>query len=515
MANKSIVMSKLRRLLQLHNQGKSKLFISKYLDLSRNTVDKYLAILKITGKPVEDLLLLDDIGLEKIFVKKPVKTPSDKLKKLHAFFPYMDKQLKKTGVTKMMMWKEYLKKHPDGFMSSQFCDYYMRWSKQSNPVMHMNHKAGDKMFVDYAGKTLKIVDKQTGEVTDLQFFVAVLGSSQYTYAEASMSQNKEDFVSSVENALHYFNGVPAAIVPDNLKSAVTKSNRYEPILNETFLDFAEHYNTTVLPARAYKPRDKSLAEGAVKILYTRIYSVINKNTYYSLKELNRAVWQELERHNNAKFSGRAYSRKDLFDEIERGELAPLPLTRYEIKQQSFVTVMQNGHVCLGADKHYYSVPYQYIRKKVKILYSSSQVEVYYKYNRIAIHKRIKRPYSYTTTPDHMASTHKFITEWTPQRFINWAESIDENTKQLIINILDKKQHPEQAYKSCMGVLSLEKKVGKKRLANACKRALEYDIHNYKIVKNILEKGLDHNQEDQSNPDHIPSHNNIRGNNYYQ
>ena len=305
------------------------------------------------------------------------------------------------------------------------------------------------------------------------------------------------------------------IVPDNLKSAVTKSNRYEPTLNETFLDFAEHYNTTILPARAYKPRDKSLVEGAVKILYTRIYSVITKGTYYSLQELNRAIWEALGKHNSTKFSGRSYTRLDLFNEVEKKELVPLPQSRYEIKQQSYVTVMQNGHVCLGADKHYYSVPYQYIRKKVKLLYSSSQVEIYYKYNRIAIHRRVQAPYSYTTISEHMASTHRFITEWTPQRFINWASSIDEDVKQLIINILEKKQHPEQAYKSCMGVLSLEKKVGKQRLANACRRALEYHIHNYKIVQNILEKGLDQINGEQDSQDSMPDHYNIRGKKYYK
>lgn len=515
MANKSIVMSKLRRLLQLHSQGKSKLFISKYLNLSRNTVSKYITHFKLLNKPIEEILKLDDVALEKLFIEQPPQPPSQKLQNLHAFFTYMDKQLKKTGVTKNIMWKEYLEKHPGGFMSSQFCEYYNRWSKRSNPVMHINHKAGDKMYIDYAGKTLELVDKQTGEITEVQFFVAILGASQYTYAEATLSQGKEDFVTSVENALHYYNGVPAAIVPDNLKSAVTKSNRYEPTLNDTFFDFAGHYNTTILPARAYKPRDKSLVEGAVKILYTRIYSVISKRTFFSLTDLNDAIWEELEKHNGKKFSGRPYSRKDLFIEIEKQELSPLPQTRYEIKKQSFVTVIQNGHVCLGEDKHYYSVPYQYIRKKVKLLYSSSQVEIYYKYNRIAFHKRIKTCYSYTTIKDHMASTHKFITEWTPQRFINWGGSIDENVKQLIINILEKKQHPEQAYKSCMGVLSFEKKVGRERLANACKRALEYNIHNYRIIQKILERGLDNQDKEDEMNKPLPDHKNIRGNKYYQ
>jgi transposase len=304
-------MNKLRRLLQLYSQGKSKLFISNDLDLSRNTVNKYTTHYKLLNRPIEEILKLDDVSLEKLFIEQPHQPPSQKLQDLHAFFPHMDKQLKKTGITKSMMWKEYLKKHPDGFMSSQFCEYYNRWSKKSNPVMHINHKAGDKMYVDYAGKTLELVNRQTGEITEVQFFVAILGASQYTYAEATLSQGKEDFVTSVENALHYYNGVPAAIVPDNLKSAVTKSNRYEPTLNETFFDFAVHYDTTILPARAYKPRDKSLVEGAVKILYTRIYSVIKKRTFYSLKDLNNAIWEELEKHNSKKLSGRSYSRKDL------------------------------------------------------------------------------------------------------------------------------------------------------------------------------------------------------------
>ena len=481
MANKPIVMSKLRRVLQLYHQGKSKLFISNYLGLSRNTVNKYITQCLLLDKPIEEVLGNSDLDLEKLFIEKPPPDPTKKLKELYSFFPYMEKMLKKTGVTKAMLWQEYIALHPDGYKSSMFCERFNRWSKRTNPVMHINHKAGDKVYVDYAGKTLEVVDKETGEVTDVQFFVAVLGASQYTYAEATPSQGKEDFVSSVENALHYYGGVPAAIVPDNLKSAVTKSNRYEPTLNETFLDFAEHYNTTVLPARVYKPRDKSLVEGAVKILYTRIYTVLRKSTYYSLKELNAAVWVALKEHNQSKFTGRSHSRNDLFNEIEKQELGPLPLMRYEIKHQAHATVMQNGHVCLGVDKHYYSVPYQYIRKKVKVLYTSRQVEVFYKYNRIAVHPRNNARYNYTTIPEHMASTHKFMTDWTPQRFINWAESVGDPVKRLIIKILEKRQHPEQAYKSCMGILALEKKVGKQRLIDACIRAHEYHIYNYKIV----------------------------------
>lgn len=515
MANKMTDMSKIRKVIRLHQQGKSNLFISKYLSLSRNTVKKYIALYKMLNLNAEILEKKSDSELEQLFSNTQIEVISPKHKAVYEFFPYMERQLKKVGVTKYAMWEEYHKKHPDGLKSSQFCNLYLKWSKKVNPVMHMHHKAGDKMFIDYAGKTLQIVDKETGEVHEVQFFVAILGASQYTYAEASMSQRKEDFIASVENALHFYGGVPAAIVPDNLKSAVTKSSRYEPTLNETFLDFADHYETTILPARAYKPRDKALAEGAVKILYRRIYPALRGKTFYSLKELNLAIQEALEIHNKQKLSGRPTSRLELFNEDERDKLSPLPVARYEIKHITMATVMQNGHVSLSKDKHYYSVPYQYIRKKVKIVYTSTTVEIYHKYNRIASHKRLMKPYYYTTLKEHLASTHQFVTDWTPQRFIDWGASIDENVKEFIIRMLDKKQHPEQAYKSCMGVLSFAKKVGNQRLANACKRALDHQVYNYRIIQSILQRGLDKLlNEDETAQQELPFHQNIRGDEYY-
>jgi hypothetical protein len=331
-----------------------------------------------------------------------------------------------------------------------------------------------------------------------------------------MSQKKEDFVESVENALLFFGGVPQAIVPDNLKSAVTKSHRYEPTINETFLDFSEHYGTTILPARSYKPKDKALVEGAVKILYTRIYSVLKDQQFFSLKSLNSAIKTLLEKHNTSNLTGKPYSRIELFEELEKAELKELPVERFEIRKQAIVTVMNNGHILLSEDRHYYSVPYIYIRKKVKVLYTEKVVEIYAGYNRIAVHPRIKSPHNYSTIKDHLATTHQFMTEWNADRFISWAESIDSNVKLLIIEILNKKQHVEQSYKSCIGVLSLAKKVGNERLSKACEMALDYRIYNYKIVENILEKGLDNLIENNENQDEtLPSHPNIRGNTYYK
>ena len=514
MANKMTDMSKVRKVLQLYQQKKGKLFISKYLSISRNTVKKYIALYQMLNLSIDDINQKSDAELEVLFSNNKTQTLTPKLKTAYDFFPYMERELKKTGVTRQSVWEEYYKKHPGGLKVSQFCEHYRRWSKRVNPVMHMNHKAGDKMFIDYAGKTLEVVEKLSGEVEQVQFYVSILGASQYTYAEASRSQQKEDLVSSTENAIHFYGGVPAAIVPDNLKSAVTKSSRYEPVINETFLDFAEHYGTTILPARAYRPRYKSLVEGAVRILYQRIYQVLRKRVFYSLKELNEAIREELEKHNNRKLTGRPQSRLEMFNEIEKDKLSPLPLEKYEIKQIAFATVMQNGHVLLREDKHYYSVPYQHIRRKVKLMYTSNNVEIYHKYIRIATHKRDKRPFAYTTIKEHLATAHQFITEWTPQRFINWAGTINEDVKTYITNLLERKQHPEQAYKSCMGVLSFAKKVGNERLIRACRRAIDFDTYNYKIIQTILENGLDKLDEDQQEKD-LPDHNNIRGENYYE
>ena len=514
MANKITDMSKIRKVIKFHCNGKSKLFISNYLSLSRNTVKKYISLYEALGLTFEIINQKTDGELEVLFSQNVSQTIPVKVQTLYAFFPQMERELKKVGVTLNHMWEQYIAANPDGFRSSQFRYHYKIWGKKVNPVMHMNHKAGDKMYVDYAGKTLSIIDNETGEIQEVQFFVAILGASQYTYAEASMSQKKEDFVNSVENAMRFFEGTPAAIVPDNLKSAVIKSSRFEPTINETLADLAEHYETTILPARAYKPRDKSLVEGAVKILYRRIYVNLKQEKFFDIDALNQKIGDLLDSHNNRKLTGRPYSRYELFLEDEKEKLRPLPQERFEIKYQSFATVMQNGHVQLSQDKNYYSVPYQYVKKKAKLLYTKSTVEIYHKYNRIAVHQRNYKPYVYTTTPEHLASTHQFVAQWSAARFIDWASSIDEAVAEYIMQIIESRNHPEQAYKSCLGILNFEKKVGKQRLINACKRALDFRIYNFKTIQNILENNLDHIDFEQEPEQELPSHGNIRGKHYY-
>lgn len=515
MANKPIPMNKLRQTIRLYVEGRSKQQIALGLSLSRNTVRKYLDRFMDSRLTYEDIKHLSDRELYEKLQLGLDKPHSPRMVALLNFFTYVQKEVKRPGVTLQILWEEYIKLHPDGYSLSQYYEYYKRWRGQYSPSMHIEHKVGDKIFVDYAGKKLHLVDSETGEVLPQEVFVSILGGSQLIFAEASGSQRQEDFITSSENAIHYYGGSPQAIVPDNLKSAVTKSHRYEPTLNEAFQDFAAHYSMIVLPARAYKPKDKALVEGAVKIVYSAIYAPLRNQQFHTLKELNAAIRSELEVLNNRPFRKGKSSRRSLFEELEKSQLRTLPVERYELKEMSWVTVMKSGHVLLQKDKHYYSVPYRFIGKKVKLVWSKSKVQIFYQYERIALHTRTKSKYHYTTEPNHLASSHRFITQWNPEYFRQWARNIHPDVEKLICQILEKKKYPEQAYRSCMGVLSLTKKVGDTRLINACGRALEYGVCNYKIVESILEKGLDKSDEPPYPDATTPPHNNIRGKDYYQ
>lgn len=425
----------------------------------------------------------------------------------------MEKELKKPGVTRKLLWEEYIDRHPDGYKLSQFNHHFVCWRGTEKPSFKVEHKAGDKLYIDYTGKKLPYVDLETGQVCQAEVFVSILVASQLIYIEASTSQKKEDLVASVQSAFIYYGGVPQAIVPDNLKSAVKKSHKYEPTINEVFQDFADHYQNVVLPARVYRTKDKALVEGAVKIVYQQVYAYLRNRELTSLEELNAAIRPLLEQLNNRTLTTGRLSRRQLFEQVERKYLKPLPPQRYQIKETTWVTVMKTDHVLLHKDKHYYSVPYVHIGKKVKLVWNKDQVKVYAKYQCIATHKRSRAAYNYTTQRHHLASTHKFITDWSPDYLRNWARTIHPHVEQLIVEILEKKRYPEQAYHSCMGVLSLAKKVGKVRLAAACSKALEYDACNYKTVADILKRGLDFAQEAEANE--IPQHQNIRGNKYYK
>ena len=509
-------MSNIRHILRLHAQRQTQSEIVVQTGIPRAVLKKYIFDFKNCGLTFSEINQLNDKDLEELFVKPDDTALNERLQTLFNLFPAIDKEIKRKGVTRQLLWEEYKKKHPDGVGKSQFSWHFSQWKARVAPSMRREHKAGDKLYIDFAGDKLSFIDQSTGQTIPTEVFVAVLGASQLTYVATVMTQQKEDFIPACEDALHYYGGVPAAIVPDNLRSAVTKSNKYEPTINETFSDFAEHYNTTILPARAYKPKDKALVEGAIKIIYTRIYAKIRDVKFYSLEELNKAIAVALEEHNNQLVTGRDYSRRQQFDEIEKATLLPLPSFRYEFKRQQYSTVMKNGHVSLSLDKHYYSVPYGFIGRKVKVMFSRYLVEVFYNYERIAIHKRWKRPYKYTTDKEHLPANHRFMAELEPDRLLQQADEIHKDVKIYLAKIMDKTQHPDQANKICLGILSFSKKVGSERLAKACQRALDYGIFNYRTIKRILENGLD-KQEDDSEVEELkmPEHDNIRGGDYYK
>lgn len=508
-------MLNIRHILRLHTQNQTMSEIIVQTGIRRATLKKIIDDFKESKLSFVEINQLSDKDLEDLFKKPVEEVLSPRLQTLYSLFPVIDKELKKTGVTKALLWEEYKKKYPDGASSTAFRFHFSQWKSRKTPIMRQNHKAGDKLFIDFAGEKLIIKDKETGKEKPVEVFVAVLGASQLTYIEAVMTQRKEDFISACENALHFLAGVPAALVPDNLRSAVTKSDKYEPTINETFADFAEHYNTTVLPARAYRPTDKAVVENTIKIIYSRVYAKLRDQVFYSLEELNSAVAISLEEHNNVTITGKNFSRRQKYEEVEKAALVPLPATRYEFKKQLFATVGKNGHVALSPDKHYYSVPYTCIGKKVKILFTNYSVEIFDSYQRIAIHKRLQSPFKYTTDKEHLPPAHRFVAELEPERFLNMADEIHRDVKLYIGKILELKQHPEQLYRICTGVLGLSRRYGNERLTKACQRSLIFGIYNYRIVKKILEAGLDTLVEEDSDEIEMPPHDNIRGGDYYK
>ena len=513
MANKSISMSKVRQILKFHSKGIGKKKIAVRLGLSKNTVKQYIEFFNKLDTPLIDLFKSTDDELDKIFHPPQDLFSSDKLRQLHNFFPFMQKQLRRRGMTILRQFTEYRGQFPDGYGETQFYCYYKRWSKKVNLSMHIDHKAGDKIYVDYAGATLPYVEVETGEVKRAQVFVAILGWSQYAYVEAMKNQTLEEFIAACENALRYFDGVPLAIVPDNLKSAVFKANNYEPVLNENFSAFADHYGIAILAARARKPQDKAHVENMVKITYQRIYTQIPEDQILPLGELNIEIRKHLSSHNDTPLTGRECNRTEQWV-LEKPFLQTLPGKGYEMRTIKQVTVMKNGHVYLTEDKHYYSVPYHLIGKKLKMQYSRTEVRIYEHYQLITVHKRIHSRGRYTTEHEHRSPEHKFVMEWSPEFFLEKAKAIDPMVEYYIGEVLARKKYPEQAFKSCNGILNFAKRVGNDRLAKACKRAHEGGDYNFGIIEEILMKNLD-SCEEESIQAPMPSHENIRGGNYYQ
>ncbi len=517
MPNKPIEMYKIRQILRLYAGGKGSKFISKTTGIARNTVKKYLIQFASLRLTIEDIEKMSDGKLASAFLLEKPKSESSQIVELSALLPDLAAMLRKRGVTKQMVYEHYVKQCPNGLKHSAFGSRLNAFIGMVKPSMRVPHKVGDKLFIDYTGKKLQIADKGTGEIVDVEVFVAILGCSQLTFVMAVKSQKKEDFMLACESALHFYGGVPEAIVPDNLKSAVKKASRYEAELNDSFAAFAEHYDTYIFPTRVYKPKDKALVEGAVKIIYTTIFSKIDEKVYANLEELNKDILIYLESHNNKLLTGCNYSRRQQFDELEKDVLRPLNKYLFDPMTTKTATVCKTGFVTI--DHRYYSVPYKFIGKKIKVMYNRTKVEAYNEHEIIAVHTRQYGKDKYIQQNEHLASWHKYPTEWNPEKFIAEATKIDASVADYIKKVLARNEYPEKNYRACQGILNYMKRVGKVRLINACKRADSFNVYNFGIIERILMSKMDSVPLEEDKPSNteptMPQHENIRGGEYYQ
>jgi transposase len=420
---------------------------------------------------------------------------------------------KKQGVTLELLHLEYLERHPNGYQYTAFCEVYRRWLKKRQLSMRQIHRAGEKLFVDYSGKRPSIFDPKTGEESRVELFVAVLGASNYTYAEASLSQKSTEWIASHVRALEYLGGVPHALVPDQLKSGVIDACRYEPKAQRTYEELARHYGTALLPARPGKPRDKAKAEAGVLVVQRWILARLRNERFFSLEALNDRIAELLEELNNRpmrRYGGKA--RRQLFEELDRPALLPLPVERFVHAVWKDAGVNIDYHV--EHDKHFYSVPYTLVHESVEVRATAMTVEILHKGQRIASHVRSYQAGGFTTAPEHRPKSHREHAEWTPSRLIAWAGKVGPNAKELVAAILEERPHPEQGYRSCLGIMRLAKQYGDDRLDAACRRALAVRARSYKHVANILKHGLDQITEEKPKEPARPPHENVRGPGYY-
>lgn len=506
-----IAMEKIRELLQLKlTHSLSTREAAHRVGISKTVASEYVAGFLSCGLTLPEAMALSDSDFAGMLDLKKV-TQNDRYQQLSSQFEYFEKELKRTGVTLYLLWEEYQRKVPEGYGYSQFCFHFEKWKKVQNVSMRMEHKAGDKMYVDFAGARHAITNAQTGEITEVEVFVAVLGCSQLAYIEAVATQTKADWVQANENALRFFGGAPRAIVPDCLKSAVTKSDKYEPVINQTFNDFGRHYQTTILPARALHPKDKPLAESFVRMAYTRIYAPLRDQVFDCLQDLNHAFLEQLEMHNQKHFQGRKYSRRDVFNDVEQKELKPLPVAFYDYKEFLNVKVQYNYYAYLKPDLHYYSVPVQFTGKMVLITYSNHLIEIYHDNVRIAMHVRNRKPYDYTVDPAHRPANHQYIAAWNTERYINWGQKIGSEAEQVIQMIFESKAHPEQGFRSCMGILNLVKKYPQDDFLKACKKAVYTGCVSVKFIENTIKtKSFNLDPEEELRQIGAIIHENIRG-----
>jgi transposase len=423
------------------------------------------------------------------------------------------KERRRKGVTLFLLWQEYKEVHPDGYQYSQFCERYRCWAAGLEVCLRQDHKAGEKLFVDYAGQTAGVVDPSTGAVRQAQIFVAVLGASNYTYAEATWTQTLPDWVASHIRAWEAIGGVTAVVVPDNLRTGVSAACRYEPDLNPTYQELASHYGTAIVPARAAKPRDKAKVECGVQGVERSLLAPLRHRTFFSLAELNHALRERLVAYNARPFQKLPGSRRSLFETLDQPALRPLPPTRYEFAQWKKAQVHIDYHV--EVEGHYYSVPYQLVRQAVELRLTATTVECFHNGRRVASHPRSVQKGRHTTLAEHMPKAHRAYLDWTPERLVRWAGHSGPATAAVVEAILATRPHPQQGYRSCLGLMRLGKLYGPERLEAACRRALSLQTLSYRSLASILQRGLDRQSlPERPSPQAPIAHSNVRGARYY-
>ena len=515
MANRRLPMRKIKEVLRLKYEcGLSAREIARSCNVARSTVADYLMKAQAAGLSWAEAAALTDTEIEeRLFPAKPVPSSVKRPEPDYEHIYHELRTYRKFNLTLIQLWLEYKEEHPDGYQYSQFCDRYRRWKGKLDYYMRQEHRYGEKAFIDFSDG-LSIVDPATGELTLTQLFLAVWGASNYTYAEATLSQTLPEWIGSHRRALEYFGCAPRMLVPDNLKSGVAKACKYEPELNPTYADMAEHYGCAVVPARPRKARDKAKVEVGVLIAKRWILAVLRKRTFYSLAELNTAIRECLERLNTRPMRRLGKSRRELFEALERPSALPLPAHPYEYAEWLKARVGFNYHV--DVDDHSYSVPYKLLHERLDIRLTATTIEAFYKGERVAAHARSYVKGDYTTLKEHMPPEHRAYAEWNPSRFTSWAAKTGAATARVVEKVLASRAYPEQAYKACMGIIHLSRHYEPERVEVAAERALKYNACSYRSMKAILAAGLDR-QDNRGNGGQmgLPLHQNIRGKEYYQ
>ena len=512
MPAKRLSMRKIKDVLRLcWGQGLSKRKAASSCGVSRPTVADYLRRDEAAGLSWPLPAALDDGALARLLFPPVPAVPA--AARGVPDWSAVHRELKRPGVTLQLLWHEYRQTHPQGYQYTWFCQHYRTWRGKLDLVMHQGHRAGEKLFVDYAGMRAQVINPATGEVREAEVFVAVLGASNYTYAEATWTQGLEDWVGAHGRCFTYFGGVPAVVVPDNLRAGVSKAHRYEPDINPTYQDLAAHYGVAIVPARVRHPRDKAKAEVGVQVVERWILAALRQRQCFSLAELNRAIRALLETLNNRPFKKLPGTRRTLFEQLDKPALRPLPVAPYVYAEWKQARVHIDYHVEVHG--HYYSVPHALIKKQVDVRITRHTIECFHRGQRIASHRRSDHPARHTTVPAHMPEAHRQAGEWSPQRLGRWAAQVGPATETLVRRILSARKHPQQAYRSCLGILRLGKRYGDDRLEAACQRALTLGSHSYKSLESILRLGLDRQPLAEQTEAALPEdHDNIRGPAYY-